>query len=119
MATRAAQGINWTLVLGIAGAAAAVYLLSKASKVAGAAVDTVSTAIANDYIALTQGPPMQAAGSVDDQAGNVLGPIANFNSSHDAQGNTYLAINGYWYQLGPRDASGNFTAIPTGQAVSA
>ena len=122
MSARAATvdrgGINWELVLIGIGAVAALYLLHKASGVAAAATNAVSSAIASGIEALTIGPPIQAAGSVDDAAGNALGPISSFNASHDSQGNTYLAIGGEWYMMGPRDASGNFTAIPTGQAVS-
>lgn len=117
MSAMARGGINWTLVLGIGAAAGVLYLLHKASSVGKTAVDALSTGIANAYLALTLGPPIAVTGSIDDQAGNVLGPVSSFGSSHDSQGNTYLAINGYWYQMGPRDASGNFTAIPTGQAV--
>ncbi len=96
----------------------AIYLLRKAGKIGTQALDEVTSAIASGVEALTLGPPIQAAGSVDDQAGNLLGPIASFPASHDSQGNTYLAIAGSWYQLGPRDANGNFTAVPTGQAVT-
>lgn len=116
MAT-ATREINWTVVLAIGAAAAAVYLLSKTAKLAQSAANAVSSGAANAYLALTLEPPVEVTGSVDDQAGNVLGPISSFNSSHDSAGNTYLAIGGYWYQLGPRDSSGNFTAIATGQAV--
>jgi hypothetical protein len=112
-----AEGINWNVILAVAAGAGALYLLSKLSSAGQVATNAVSSAAADVYNALTLGPPMQVTGSVDDLQGNLLGPIASFPSSHDNQGNTYLAINGAWYQLGPRDASGNFTAIPTGASA--
>jgi hypothetical protein len=118
-------GINWDLIALLGIGIAAVYLISKASSVAeaaagvvSAAAEPVSSAIASGIELLTIGPSLQVTGSVDDQSGNDLGPISSFPASHDSQGNTYLAINGQWFMLGARDASGNFTAIPTGQAVS-
>lgn len=118
MATGARRGVNWNLVLGLGAAVGALYLVKKAYSTATAATDVASSAIAHVIEALTIGPPVQVEGSVDDEAGNLLGPISSFNSAHDSQGNTYLAIGGTWYQLGARDAAGNFTAIPTDQAVS-
>ncbi len=117
MAARA-QSINWNFILAAAAAAGAVYLLGKGSKLAKDATNALSSGIATVYETLTLGPAIQATGSIDDQAGNLLGPISSFPASHDSQGNTYLAISGRWYQLGPRDTSGNFTAIPTDQVVT-
>lgn len=117
MAARA-RGTNWELLAIAGAAAAAIYLLWKATGVAKDANNAVSSAIASGVELLTLGPPIAVTGSVDDAAGNVLGPIASFNAAHDSRGNTYLAINGSWYMLGARDARGNFTAIPTGQAVT-
>lgn len=110
--------VNWNLVLGVGVAAGVLYLLSKGSKTLSTATNAVSSAIASGIELLTIGPPIAAAGSLDDQAGNLLGPISSFPASTDSAGNTYMAVNGAWYMLGPRDAQGNFTAIPTGQAVS-
>lgn len=119
MAARSATGgIHWDLVLGLGAAVGIIYVLANLKNAASVATNAVSSAIASGVELLTLGPAIQVTGSIDDQAGNLLGPIASFNSSHDSQGNTYLAINGEWYMMGPRDAAGNFTAIPTGQAVS-
>lgn len=114
----ARRGINWELVLMVGAAAGVLYLLKKGSQIGAGAIDAVSSGIANAYLALTLAPTIEAAGNLDDQAGHVLGPISGFQAATDQQGNTYLAVNGFWYQMGPRDARGNFTAIPTGQAVT-
>lgn len=117
MATRTAGGINWELVLMAGAAVGAIYLLRKSFRVGKGAIDAISSGIATAYLDLTMAPNIQAAGVLDDQSGNVLGPIASFPAATDRQGNTYLAVNGFWFQMGPRDAAGNFTAIPTGQAT--
>ena len=97
------------------GAVAVIYFLKK---VGGGAVNTIASGIASVYEALTFGPPIAVTGSIDDQSGNLLGPISSFPAATDSQGNTYLSISGMVYQLGPRDAAGNFTAIPTGRAAT-
>jgi hypothetical protein len=106
----------WLIVLGLGALALIVYEISKGAKAVAGAVGTVtaplSSAIASTYAALTFGPPVAASGNVADLSGDVLGPISSFPAAHDAQGNTYLQIYGQTYQLGPRDANGNFTAQP-------
>lgn len=99
------------LLLG-AGAVAAWYLLSKTTQMVGAATGAVSSALASTVEALTFSAPIQVTGYVDSTQGQTLGPIASFPAAHDAQGNTYLLIDGAYYELGPRDAAGNFTALP-------
>jgi hypothetical protein len=100
------------LILYGALAAGAYLLWKKISPGIAAATSGVSSAIAATYEALTFGPPIQAVGNVDDLSGRLLGPIASYPQATDSQGNTYLQIGGATYQLGPRDANGNFTAIP-------
>lgn len=100
-----------------AGGLAAFLLYEKFKGPAAAAANAVEGAIATVYETLTFAAPIQVAGSVDDLKGNLLGPISSFPAAHDSQGNTYLQIHGAAYQLGPRDARGNFTAIPTRQAA--
>lgn len=102
--------IETLLILGIGGVAA-YYLLSKLSTVGSQATGAVSSGIAKIIENLTFGAPIQATGGLDDQAGNYLGPISSFPAATYG-GNTYLQVNGATYQLGPRDSSGNFTAIP-------
>lgn len=85
---------------------------------ASAAAGGVSSAIAAEYENLTFGPPLQAAGTLADTSGQVLGPVSSFPSATDSQGNTYLNVGGTTYQLGPRNAQGNFTALPTSGAAT-
>ena len=80
---------------------------------AGAATNSVSSAIATLYEDLTFGPPIAASGTLAAQSGAVFGPISSFPAATDSQGNTYLNVNGAIYELGPRNSAGNFTAIPT------
>ena len=109
-----------TVLLIGAGAVAAYYLFNKVGAAVGVATNAISSATAATIEALTFGPPILVTGSVANQAGQVIGPIANFPASHDAAGNTYLKINGYVYQLGPRlTPGGPFTAIPTAGAPPA
>lgn len=81
--------------------------------VPGAALNATSSAIASAYENLTFGPPIEATGTVADENGNVLGPISSFPAM-TLNGITYLQIGGQTYELGPRNAQGNFTAIPPG-----
>ncbi len=100
-----------TLLLLGAGGVAAWFVLSKLSGVASASTNAVSSGIASVIENLTFGPGIQVTGGLDDTAGNYLGPVASFPAA-TYNGNTYLQVNGQTMQLGPRDASGNFTALP-------
>lgn len=104
------------LLLGAGAVGAWWFIFEGPGKAVKAATQALSSSIATVYEALTFGPAIQVTGDVDDTQGNLLGPIASFPAAHDSQGNTYLQINGHTFQLGPRDARGNFTAIPTVQA---
>lgn len=107
---------NWGMWLTLGAVAGGVYwLMTKGAAVASQATNAVASGIANVYESLTFSAPMQAVGNVDDQAGNLLGPLSSFPFAMGSDGNGYLTINGMIYQMGPRDANGNFVAIPTGQ----
>lgn len=102
------------LLLG-AGAIAAWWLLDRTTQAVSAATGAVSNALASTVEALTFSAPIQVIGNVDSTSGELLGPISSFPAAHDSQGNTFLLINGAYYELGPRDAAGNFTALPVVQ----
>jgi hypothetical protein len=84
-----------------------------------AGTNALESGIAGAYEALTFGPPITVTGTLAAQSGQVLGPIASFPAATDSSGNTYLNVQGAVYQLGPRNAQGNFTAIPTGVTAAA
>jgi hypothetical protein len=116
MADRIEEGMNVAMIAGVAVGAYFIWKLLQSlnpnnpNTPVGAAVNSISSGIASAYEALTFGPPIQAAGDVDDLNGNLLGPISSFPAASSG-GNTYLQINGATYQLGARDSKGNFTAI--------
>jgi len=115
---------DWGVLIALGLAAFGIYWLwTSFGKSAAAGVEAgtsaVASGIADIYEGLTFGPAIQAAGTLASQSGAVLGPISSFPAATDSSGNTYLNVNGTVYQLGPRNAQGNFTAIPTGATASA
>jgi hypothetical protein len=125
MADAVEEGVDLMTLLLLAAGAFGIYWLwqkfnpSNPNTLPGAVTNDISSGIASIFEALTFGPPITATGTLASQSGQVLGPISSFPAATDSNGNTYLNVNGTVYQLGPRNAQGNFTAIPTGATASA
>lgn len=113
------KGMDALMLLAIGAGAYLIYKFFQAfnpnnpNTPVGAATNAVSSGIADLYDTLTFGAPVNATGTLASQSGQVLGPISSFPATTEG-GVTYLQVNGAPYQLGPRNASGNFTAIPVG-----
>lgn len=111
----------WLIVLGLGAVALILYEISKGASAVGNAIANnpitqgISSGIADAYVGLTSAPAIAAQGMLASQSGQVLGPVSSFPASTQ-NGVTYLNVNGTTYQLGPRNASGNFTAIAVAPA---
>lgn len=109
------------LLIGGAIAVGIFYYLSKAgSAVAGAVsagTNAVAGGIASTYLDLTLAPAIKVNGNAYVN-GTEVGPVSSFQAANDSQGNTYLAVNGQWYQMSSSLGGGNYGLTATGQSVA-